>query len=146
MSRPIRQILTAMLLSMATLAHSEEAITYDFDGDFDDASFAIENAIIDAGLVVDYVSHLGEMLRRTGEDLGSDVELFDNAQVFLFCSAVVSREVMEADPANIVHCPFSIYIADLEGRVTIGHRNYPDGPMDKVEALLKGIVEDALAD
>ena len=40
------------------------ATTYDFDGSFDDATFAVESAIVGAGLVIDYVSHTGEMLNR----------------------------------------------------------------------------------
>jgi len=81
------------------------AITYAFDGTFEDATFSVESAILDAGLVIDYVSHTGEMLERTGQDLGSDVRIFDAADIFLFCSAIVSRRVIEADPMNVAHCP-----------------------------------------
>ncbi|MEQ9037739.1 MAG: DUF302 domain-containing protein [Silicimonas sp.] len=127
----------------ANTAMAQESVTYDFDGSFEDATFAIESAIVGKGLVIDYVSHVGEMLNRTGADVGSETKLFDNADIFMFCSAVVSREVMEADPANIVYCPYGIYVAEREGAVTIGHRDYPDGPMDKVEMLLKEIVAEA---
>ena len=131
-------------LICASPAYAEDqAITFDYDGTFEDATFAIEDAIVSKGLVIDYRSHTGEMLERTRADVGSDVVLFDAADVFLFCSAVVSRQVMEADPANIVHCPYSIYVADQEGKVTIGFHNYPDGPMQAVEDLLTEIVEEA---
>lgn len=122
---------------------SDQAITYEYDGTFDDATFAVEDAIVSKGLVIDYRSHTGEMLERTKADVGSEVTIFDAADVFLFCSAVVSRQVMEADPGNIVHCPYSIYVADREGKVTIGFRDYPDGPMQAVEDLLTEIVEEA---
>ena len=122
------------------------AVVHSFDGAFDDATFSVESAILDAGLVIDYVSHTGEMLARTGADLGSDVTIFDAADVFLFCSAVVSRRMMEADPMNIVHCPYSIFVADQERDVVIGYRNYPDGIMKEVQALLEGIVQEALGD
>ena len=129
---------------MAAPAFAQEAITYDFEGSFGDASFAVENAIVNKGLVIDYTSHVGEMLNRTGEDVGSEEMLFTEADIFIFCSAVVSREVMEADPMNIAHCPYGIFVAeDAEGAVTIGYRNYPDGPMEKVEALLAEIVKEA---
>ncbi len=117
-----------------------------FDGAFDDATFSVESAILDAGLVIDYVSHTGEMLARTGVDLGSDVTIFNAADVFLFCSAVLSRKMMEADPMNIAHCPYSIFVADQEGDVVIGYRNYPEGIMKEVQALLEGIVQEALGD
>ena len=122
---------------------NDQAIIYDYDGSFEDATFAVEDAITAKGLVIDYRSHTGEMLERTRADVGSDVVLFDAADVFLFCSAVVSRQVMEADPMNIVHCPFSIFVADQAGKVTIGFRDYPEGPMQAVEDLLRGIVEEA---
>jgi uncharacterized protein (DUF302 family) len=86
--------------------------------------------------VIDLVSHVGEMLNRTGGDVGSDEMIFDNADIFLFCSAAISRRVMEADPMNIVHCPYSIFVAEMDGAVMIGHRAYPDGPMQEVEAML----------
>lgn len=139
----MRPILAGIFCAFSTAAAAEEAVTYGFEGSFDDAAFAVESAIVGKGLVIDYVSHVGEMLNRTGADVGSDTKLFDNAQIFIFCSAVISREVMEADPANIVHCPYGIYVADKDGAVTIGHRDFPDGPMDKVEMLLKEIVAEA---
>ena len=136
-------ILTAAL-ALATAAHAEAPIVMPYDGTFDDATFAVETAIVGQGLVIDYVSHVGEMLNRTGEDVGSDVTIFKEADIFLFCSAVVSREVMEADPMNIAHCPYGIFVAeDADGAVTIGYRDYPDGPMEKVEALLAEIVKEA---
>ncbi len=132
------------LLVTGHMAAAQDAITFDYDGSFDDATFAVENAIVNRGLVIDLVSHVGEMLNRTGADVGSDVMIFDQADIFLFCSAAVSRHVMEADPMNIVHCPYGIFVAERDGGVMIGHRNYPDGPMQEVEALLDGIILDAM--
>ena len=134
-----------MLAVLPQLAAAQDAITYPFDGSFEDASFAVENAIIGRGLVIDYTSHVGDMLNRTGADVGSDVRIFDNAQIFLFCSAAVSRRVMEADPMNLMHCPYGIFVADRDGEVRIGHRDYPDGPMQEVEALLDAIILEATA-
>lgn len=130
---------------MALSAHAADtSVSYSFDGSFEDATFAVESAIIGRGLVIDYVSHTGEMLNRTGADVGSEVQLFEAADIFVFCSATLSRKVMEADPANIAHCPYGIYVADRQGVVTVGYRTYPDGPMQEVQALLDGIVQEAL--
>jgi uncharacterized protein (DUF302 family) len=142
-----RALFLGLSFAFAPLAATaQDAVTFDYPGSFDDASFAIENAIINRGLVIDYTSHVGDMLNRTGADVGATEELFDNAQIFLFCSAAVSRRVMEADPMNIVHCPYGIFIAEMDGTVTIGHRDYPDGPMQEVEALLDAIILEAMAD
>ncbi|SLN32603.1 hypothetical protein ROJ8625_01510 [Roseivivax jejudonensis] len=132
-----------LALCAAGSATAQEAVTYSFDGSFGDASFAVENAIVNRGLVIDYTSHVGEMLNRTSEDVGGEEMLFTEADIFIFCSAVVSREVMAADPMNIVHCPYGITVAEREGEVMILHRDYPDGPMQQVEDLLSQIVAEA---
>ncbi|SLN50455.1 hypothetical protein PEL8287_02631 [Roseovarius litorisediminis] len=120
------------------------ATVYKFDGAFEDATFAVENAIVGHGLVIDFTSHVGEMLNRTAADVGSDVEVFTAADIFLFCSAQLSREVMEADAMNIVHCPYKIFVTDRGGDVEIGYPNYPDGVMQKVQALSDEIVKKAM--
>ena len=135
----------ALALTLATPALAEGPVLHDFDGSFEDATFAVESAIVGQGLVIDYTSHVGDMLARTGADVGSDVKIFDAADIFLFCSAVVSRQVMEADPMNIQHCPYAIFVAEKDGKVQIGHRDYPEGPMDAVEQLLNSIATEATA-
>ncbi len=134
----------AALAVSAGGAFAQDATSYTFDGAFEDATFSVENAIIGQGLVIDYVSHVGEMLNRTGEDVGSDVKIFDAADIFLFCSAQVSRKVMEADPANVAHCPYGIFVTDREGVVTVGYRNLPEGSMQEVQALLDTIAREAV--
>ncbi len=133
----------AAVFAMPALAN-DQATTYSFDGSFEDAAFAVESAIIGRGLVIDYVSHTGEMLNRTAADVGSDKALFKEADIFLFCSAQISRKVMEVDPMNIAHCPYGIFVADRDGAVMVGYRNYPQGEMQDVQSLLDEIVKDAL--
>ena len=70
--------------------------------------------------------------------------IYANADVFLFCSAVLSRDVLEADPMNIVHCPYGIFVAETGDGVIVGRRDYPDGPMEKVEAMLDAIIDEAV--
>jgi uncharacterized protein (DUF302 family) len=139
----LRRLTLLLALTAPAAASAQEVTTYPFDGSFEDATFAVENTIIGQGLVIDYVSHVGEMLNRTGADVGSDVKIFDAADVFLFCSAVLSRKVMEADPMNVAHCPYGIFVTDHEGTVAVGYRHLPDGPMDEVEALLDAIAREA---
>ena len=134
-------VITAILAAAQAVA--QEMTTYQFEGAFDDATFNLESTILDRGLVIDHVSHTGEMLARTGEDVGSDVVIFENADIFLFCSAVVSRKVMEADPSNIRHCPYAIFVTDRAGRVEIGYRHFPAGPMQEVQELLDSIAKEA---
>ncbi len=89
------------------------------------------------------------MLERTREDVGSDKVLFIKADVYSFCSAKVSRSVMEADPMNIVFCPYDVFVAELAdkpGEVVVGYRQFPEGPMQEVQAMLDGIVQTALSE
>jgi len=140
----IRTTLTALAFTAsASLAQAQATTTYAVDGSFDDATFGVESAIVGRGLVVDWVSHVGEMLARTGADVGSDVTVFDNADIFMFCSAALSREVMEADPMNIAYCPYAVFVVDRGGEVMIGYRNQPEGEMQKVQALLDEIAREA---
>lgn len=121
-------------------------VTYTVEDSFDNVAFAIESAIVGAGLVIDHVSHTGEMLERTRADVGSDRVLFGQADIFSFCSSMISRQVMEADPMNIQHCPYGIFVLEqpeAPGTVTVGHRSY-DGTMAPVNDLLSGIVKEAL--
>lgn len=132
------------LICAATSAAAQDSTTYTFDGSFGDATFGVENAIIDRGLVVDWVSHTGEMLARTGPDVGSDVKIFDNADIYMFCSATLSRKMMEIDPANIAYCPYAIFITERDGVVQVGYRHQPDGPMQEVQQLLDDIAREAV--
>ena len=136
--------LTALMLAAPFTALAEGAVVTPFDGSYEDATFALESAIVGQGLVIDYVSHVGEMLSRTAADVGSDRVLFKNADVFVFCSAVVSREVMEADPMNIAFCPYGIFVAETADGVMFGRQDYPAGALDKVEAMLDAIIAEAV--
>ena len=108
---------------------------------FDDTTFALESAIVGRGLVIDYVSHVGDMLERTRADMGSDVVLFSNAQIFLFCSANVSRQAMEADWQNIAFCPYGVSVIERPGEpVAIGYLHRDADSMAPVNALLHAIV------
>ena len=140
----IRYTVLAIALLSPAIAAAGETRVVPYDGSFEDAAFAVETAIVGEGLVIDAVSHVGEMLNRTGSDVGSETMLFKEADNFVFCSAVISREVMEADPMNLAHCPYGIFVAETDEGVMIGRRDYPDGPMDKVEALLDGIIDEAV--
>ncbi|MDQ2093902.1 DUF302 domain-containing protein [Rhodalgimonas zhirmunskyi] len=138
---------TATLALAAIPAHAADGvITYKTDQDFDDVTFGLENAIIEAGLVIDHVSHTGDMLERTRGDVGSDVTIFQHADIYSFCSAAVSRKVMEADPMNVVFCPYDVFVMQLPDSedVVVGFREYPEGPMQDVQKMLDDIVKSAL--
>lgn len=137
---------TAILLVFSTNVQAGEAVLYEYDGSFEDATFGTREAIIGRGLNIDYVSHVGEMLARTKDDVGGTTDLFANAEIYVFCSASISRKVMEADPMNIAHCPYNIFVIETpgeDGKVYVGHRDLPKGTMNPVRELLEAIAREA---
>lgn len=144
--------LAALAIALAVLAtlpaRAEGPVVREVEAGFNDVIFDLEIAITEAGLVIDSVNNVGEMLERTKADVGSDRTLFTHAQVFGFCSAAVSRQVMEADPMNLQHCPYRIFVMErpeAPGIVVVGHPAYPGETMGPVNDLLEGIIASALS-
>lgn len=142
------RIILAAGLFAASAVGAEEMVTYTTQQSFGDVTFGVENAILNKGLIPENVSHVGEMLERTRADVGSEVVLFQEAEVFSFCSAALSRKVMEADVMNIGFCPYDIFVMQLPDseEVTIGYRGYPEGAMQEVQSLLDEIVKEAIGE
>lgn len=143
-------LLAAALTVGAGVASAQDtAITYTVDQDYDDVTFGLESAITDEGLLIDAVNHVGAMLERTKEDVGATKTVFLKADVYNFCSAKVSRDVMEADPMNLQFCPYGIFVMQTPenpDQTTIGYRIMPEGPMKEVQALLEKIVQEAIGE
>ena len=141
--------------TMAASAQSmpEGVTAYQVSAAFDDVRFDVENAIVNHGLVIDYVSHIGDMLDRTSEDVGGKKQIFIKAESMLFCSANLSRKVMEANAANIAYCPYSVFVfetPDQPGTVTVGYRHLGEtgseaskAAIKEVNALLDAIAKEA---
>jgi hypothetical protein len=127
---------------------------YSKRGNYEDVKLDIEIAITNKGLVIDHTSHIGAMLDRTGKDLGTSKPIYGNAGSMQFCSASISRRTMEADPTNIVFCPYIIVYYTLHDdpkTVYAGYRRpvaagsaESKQSLEAVEKLLDGIVREAL--
>ena len=136
-------IVAAML---AMPAWSDGFYTVDVDADFEDVVFNVEMAITNQGLVIDDVSYVGRMLERTKEDVGGEKDLFVDARIFSFCSASLSREVMEAKLRNIQFCPYNVYVyqsAEEGAPVVVGYREFNEPTMRSINYLLQQIVAEA---
>ena len=139
----------AGLSLLAAPAFAQEITSIVVDDTPDNVTFAVESAILDRGLTIDFTSYTGDMLERTREDVGSDVVLFEEAMLFNFCSATVSREVLEADVTNLAFCPYTIFVystPDNPGQTIVGHQTYPGESMKPANDLLDAIIADALDD
>jgi len=141
---PVRSAL--LLLVLAAPAAAEAPVTRAVEGSFDDVAAAVESAIVNAGLVIDGRSFVGDMLARTKADVGGTRDIFTKADVFTFCSATVSRTVMERDPQNLQFCPYSVFVyetPDAPGKIVIGHPDYAARGMPEVNDLLDPILDEA---
>lgn len=116
-------------------------------GQFGDVRDSLVQAIEGRGLVISYVAQVGEMLDRTAPDLGATRRIYGSGEVLEFCSAKLSRQMMEADPRNLVFCPYSIAIYTIPekpGQVFLARKHLPAAAaFAPVEALLKDIVAEA---
>jgi uncharacterized protein (DUF302 family) len=144
----------ALVLPLAAAAQTH-VVTHAVAGEFDDVRLDLETAIVNRGLVVDYEAFVGEMLARTAADVGAEREVFTRAESFQFCSAVLSRRMMEADPANLGFCPhivFAYAVPGEDGMVHVGYRRLAEeaaaseesrAALAEINALMDGIVREA---
>lgn len=142
-----RLTLLVVLALSASLALAEDwAVRRKVGTGFADTRDAIVMAIENRGLVVNYTSHIADMLARTGADIGASRKVFEQAEIIEFCSASLSRKMMEADPHNIVLCPFAISIYTLPGDKSgtwVAYRRPQGKAAAMVEGLLKEIASEA---
>jgi uncharacterized protein (DUF302 family) len=155
MLRTLGLVLTAVLALPAIAADPHPVVTYSKQAKFENVRDDLKIAIEAKGLVIDYQSFVNSMLERTGKDVGSAKKLYADAQAFVFCSATLSRKTMEADPANISMCPYTMVVyatAQEPGKVHVSYRRpwRPDGPaaskasLKEVESLLDALAREAL--
>src|SRR5688572_217555 len=121
---------------------------------FEDVKDDVVSAVTKRGLVIDYTAYIGTMLDRTAKDVGAAKKIYARAEAVQFCSATLSRKMMEADPGNIAFCPYVIVIYSLAGdpgTVHVGYRRLqPAGTpatraaIKEVDDLLAAIVKEAV--
>ena len=121
--------------------------------DYDQVWSDLTMALNERGLVISSVSHVGEMLERTGKALNDNTKIFARAKVMEFCSAIISRKMMEKDPHYIAFCPYQIMVYSLPqdpGKVYLAYRRLLWGHvkdravLEAVENLLDGLVTEVI--
>lgn len=110
-----RSMAVALSLSLATFAGGAGAqipgvVIHSATGSFEEVKERVVMAIEARGMVLNYTAKIGDMLERTGKDIGRPRRIYANAELFEFCSAKLSRDAMEADARNIVFCPYAIAV------------------------------------
>ena len=142
-----------LFLPLSTAQAEDVRGLIEVEGEYKEIREMLNMAFADQGLVIAHVSNVGEMLERTGKDLGATREPYVNAEVVEFCSASFSRKLMEADPRNLLFCPFSVAIYTVPEKPGIVHLSWlkigqlqiegSDEARAAVEGLLQSIAEGA---
>lgn len=139
--------LAALTATTLPASARDDVTKYSSQAPFADVAADLADAIVNRGYKIDYHGFIGEMLQRTAEDVGASKKLYRDAEIFQFCSAVVSRAVMEENIENIAFCPYVLFVYETEaeaGTVNVGFRRLPGGEgRDAVNTLLEEIVKEA---
>lgn len=147
MKRLALALAASAFLAAPAIASGDDVVTKQSTESFADVAQAVSDAIINRGYTIDYHGFVGEMLKRTAADVGATKELYKDAEFFTFCSAVLSRRVMEAEIGDVAYCPYVVFVYETvasPGEVTVGYRSLPEGgARDEVNALLGEIIEEA---
>ena len=90
------------------------------------------------------------MLQRTGGDVGASRQIYSDAETMQFCSAVLSRKAMEADPSNIAYCPYALFVyaqPDAPATSFVGFRHLSETGSESSKAAIKeiNVILDAIA-
>ena len=148
----ISLVLALAGLSQAEMTRDDYMRMYIVNDSYENVRDDLELAITGRGIKINNISHIGNMLARTGKVAGAKKQIFAHAEAFEFCSSTISRRAMEADPHNIVFCPYIIAVYSLpeeENKTYISFRRptlvgskESRAALQKVEDLMKGIAEE----
>jgi uncharacterized protein (DUF302 family) len=142
-----------MCLPLSALAAESYTVLFKAQGSYQDIRDNLQMAIEGKGLKITNTNHIADMLDRTGKDIGETKVVYEKAEQFEFCSATVSRHMMEADPHSIVMCPYSIVVYKVPGdknvylsyRKPAATRNVAlKKSLAELEKLLGDIIKDAM--
>jgi len=148
-------VLGAVLTGCNPPVNDGTVVRYSKEAKWEDVRDDLKIAIANKGLRIEYTSHIHNMLERTKKDVGGTKDIFANAETFVFCSAVVSRHTMEADPNNIAFCPYAIAVYTTKEdpkTVNVAFRRpvrtngsaEAKKSLKEVEQLLTGLAKEAL--
>lgn len=144
-----------MLCSMPLIGNAADnyAAVFKAHGSYQEVRDQVQSAIEGKGLKINNMHKIAEMLDRTGKDIGATKQVYENAEQFDFCSAEISRKMMEADPHAIAMCPYliSVYKLPKDMHVYISYRRpaTTKNPalkkvLAEVDKMMTEIIKDAM--
>ena len=151
----LRFVLVALVFTIFSYSASKTmnigySIIYTVEGEkWEDINNDIKSAIRDKGIVISYTSHAKKMLDRTSKAAGIKQDIYENAQIHLFCQSLLSHKMVHRNPHIIAGCPYGISVYELKnkkGTIYISYRKYPkeEKAYKGVTTLQAEIIEEAL--
>ena len=148
----LRLALTALLAIALPLAASAAEPGYKIfskAGSYGDVRDDLKDAIINRGLVVDFVGEIGNMLSRTSHAVGSVTEggeksPYRHAQYFQFCAAQLTHDAVSANPHAIVNCPYVMFVYEMgykPGTIHVSFRLPADAPSKRSREVNQRLVQ-----
>ena len=135
----IAAVMATLVLPVASHAGDEVVTDYVVEDSFENVHQDLSDAIVNRGYHIEHEGDVGSMLKRTGDTVGASKKVYENAGFLQFCSAVLSRGAMEADPSNIAFCPYVVFAyetPDAPGKVHVGFRRLtPRGSEQSIKAI-----------
>lgn len=102
------------LYTCSTIANEDASpiVVYTAENDFETTLENVKEAIISRGMIISDTLHIQDLLQRTKDDLGFKHTVYRQAVSVEFCNAKLSHQMVQADPSNLVTCPFiiSVYV------------------------------------
>lgn len=140
-------VMAMITLPGAATADSSKPQHYKTSGQFEDVWQDLQDAIINRGLKVDYVGHIGKMLERTSAAAGSvtasgSQSPYLNAKYLQFCSAKLTHQSVSANPFNLSICPYVVFAFEAKtkpGEIVVGYRRPVPGPSKRTRAAIANI-------
>ncbi len=107
--------LTGSIACAAEYKKIGPAWVFEVAGNFPDIKENLVLAIENEGMVISYTSHASKMLARTAKAAGVTQAVYSDAEIVFFCKAELSHGLVQANPHNLVLCPYSVAIYALVG-------------------------------
>ena len=112
--------LAALLWFAAAWAGASGISRHDLEGgDYEEVRQMLLEAIESEGLIPGAVSQFGAMLHRSDQNLGHGADIYERAEIFSFCSVIVSARLVIENPERIADCPLTIALYQLKGSTRI---------------------------
>ncbi|ESQ14726.1 MAG: DUF302 domain-containing protein [Thiohalocapsa sp. PB-PSB1] len=149
-----RSLLIGAFAALTSATQAGGYAVYQSDSSFVDVMDGLKLAIEERGMYINNVMHIGEMLERTGKDLGMNEPIYTQANSIEFCSAVLSRKMAAENPEWIINCPFVVAVYTLPDRSDITYVVHHAIPPDQIEnsavmkevaEMLRGVAESAVS-